>query len=137
MFLQKSCDLLAIHLGFLLCLSLYISVNGAFFQCSIHCDHMAPEHIVVFIPGGKTTAGRYCKLGEEDAPGELILGDGVFLRVSVGLIIIRQPFVGLSSELLGSYRSQGLIPGFLVCQQFLHHIGDTGPGCFLFNLYIQ
>ena len=85
--------------------ALYISVNGAFFQRSIHSDHMAPEHIVVLVPGGKTAAGRYCKLGEEDAPGELILGDGVFLRVTVGLLIVRQPFVGLSGELLGSQRS--------------------------------
>ena len=47
--------------------ALYISVNGAFFQRSIHSDHMAPEHIVVLVPGGKTAAGRYCKLGEEKA----------------------------------------------------------------------
>ena len=68
--------------------ALYISVNGAFFQRSIHSDHMAPEHIVVLVPGGKTAAGRYCKLGEEDAPGKLILGDGVFFRVSVSLVIV-------------------------------------------------
>ena len=36
---------------------LYIRTNGAFFQCSIHSDHMAPEHIIVLIPGGKTPAG--------------------------------------------------------------------------------
>ena len=74
--------------------ALYISVNGAFFQRSIHNNHMAPEHIIVLIPGGKTAAGRYCKLGEQNTPGELILGDGVFLRFPVGLVIVRQPLVG-------------------------------------------
>ena len=98
---------------------------------------MAPEHIVVLIPGGKTPAGRYCKLGEQDAPGELLLGDGVLLRGPVGLVIVCQPFVGLSSERLSSHRPQGLVPDFLICQQFLHHIGDAGPGCFLFDLHIQ
>ena len=38
---------------------------------------------------------------------------------------------------MGSHRSQGLVPDFLICHQFLHHIGDTGPGRFLFNLHIQ
>ena len=98
---------------------------------------MAPEHLVIFIPGGKTPTGRYCNLGEEDAPGKLILGDGVFFRVTVGLVIVRQPFVGLSGELLGRHRSQGLVPSLLFCQQLLHHIGDAGPGRFLFNLHIQ
>ena len=65
---------------------------------------MAPEHIVVLIPDGKSSARRYCKLGEQDAPGELILGDGVFLRVSVSLVIVGQPFVGLSRELPGILR---------------------------------
>ena len=71
--------------------ALYISVNGAFFQRSIHRDHMAPEHIVVLIPGGKTPTRRYYKLSEQDTPGKLILGDGVFFRVTVGLVIVRQP----------------------------------------------
>ena len=98
---------------------------------------MAPEHIVILVPGGKTAAGRYCKLGEEDAPGKLILGDGVLFRVPGGLVIVRQPLVGLSGELLGSHRPQGLVPHILIYHQFLHHIGDTGPGRFLFNLHIQ
>src|SRR5699024_8007123 len=78
--------------------AMYIRINGPFFQGAIYCDDMAPEQIIVLKPGGKTPTRRYCKFSEPDAPGELILRDGVFLRVSVGLVIVRQPFVGLSSE---------------------------------------
>ena len=102
----------------MLSLALYISTSRASSQRSLHSDHVSPEHPVILIPDGKMPTRRYCKLGEQDAPGELILCDGAFLRGSVSLVIVGKPVVGLSSEFLGSHNSQRLIPDFLICYQF-------------------
>ena len=53
------------------------------------------------------------------------------------MIVVCQPVIGKDCKLLSCKISQRFIPNLLILYEFLHHISDACPRCFLFHINIQ